>query len=55
MRVFCFVLANDVYENTSAINDGNGEKELLDLIFDDIKMNVFRFNKCTFVKYTRTK
>jgi hypothetical protein len=29
MRIL-FVLANDVYENTSAINDGNGEKELLD-------------------------
>ncbi len=35
------VLANDVYENTSAINDGNGEKELLDYFFGDIEMSFF--------------
>ncbi len=30
---FFVVLANDVYENTSAINDGNGEQRIIRLFF----------------------
>ena len=43
-----FLLANDVYENASAVHEGNGEKELFGF-YSDLKNEFSRFNKCKFV------